>query len=311
MRKHDQAVLRSGPRDGAMMRMDCVNPWSWYPVAASTDLAPGKLLPVSLGGEELVAWRSGDGVPAVWSNRCPHRGMRLMFGAVAGNALTCAYHGWVFENSGACSHIPAHPRLEPSAAARVRIYPVREMYGYVWACLGEPATAEPSSPTPGTTTSPVRSLHVTIAPEAAIGLAVARPLAWWTPADPLPAGWQQSAALAMTGDAVTLETAAGASTFKAVVALPGTIDCEATEGAQRSRYTIRMQPTGAGAAALHLAIDGEDALLPERRLAINRAFVQMRRDAAALAAAGMLEKMQALVAETRAADAIVSLGEVG
>ena len=72
-------------------------------------------------GEELVAWRSRDKVAAVWNSRCPHRGMRLALGAVAGNALTCAYHGWVFESSGACSHIPAHPRITPSAGARTRV----------------------------------------------------------------------------------------------------------------------------------------------------------------------------------------------
>jgi len=292
-----------------MTRIDCVNPWSWYPVVASRDLAPGKLLPVALNGEELVAWRSRDKVAAVWNSRCPHRGMRLALGAVAGNALTCAYHGWVFESSGACSHIPAHPRIAPSAGARTRVYPVREMYGYVWACLGEPAIAEPARRTSGTANhSPLRTSHVPVEPEAAIALAMARPLAWWTPADPSPATWRDDATLELTGSAVTLKIVADAWTFTAVASLPGTVTCALNEGPRQSHYTVLMQPTGIATVALHLAIDEGDVV--ERRLAMNRAFTQMRRDAAILAATGVLAKMQARIAQTRAADAIVSHGDV-
>jgi nitrite reductase/ring-hydroxylating ferredoxin subunit len=289
-----------------MTRIDCVNPWSWYPVVASRDLAPGKLLPVSLNGEELVVWRSRDGAAAVWNSRCPHRGMRLALGAVAGNALTCAYHGWVFESSGGCSHIPAHPRITPSAGARTRVYPVREMYGYVWACLGEPARRIPSA----VNHSPLRTSHVPVEPEMAIALAMARPLAWWTPADPSPANWRDDAMLELTGSAVTLKTATDAWSFTAVASLPGTVNCALTEGSWQSHYTVLMQPTGIATVALHLAIDEGDGAAVERRLAMNRAFIQMRRDAAILAATGVLARMQARIAQTRAADAIASYGDV-
>jgi nitrite reductase/ring-hydroxylating ferredoxin subunit len=292
-----------------MMRIDCVNPWSWYPVIASGDLAAGTLVPISLNGEEFVVWRSRDGVAAVWNNRCPHRGMRLAFGAVAANTLTCAYHGWVFENDGFCSHIPAHPQLKPSAAARVRVYPVKEVHGYVWASVGEPALKEPAPPLrEGKRAAAVRTLHVLVEPESALALAMARPLAWWTPADPLPAGWQQSAELQMNRDAVMLSWEAGSQKFTATAWLPGTVNCTLVDGAQRGDYALLMQPTSASSAAIHLAIAEEGGA--ERKLAFNRACAQMRREAPRLATVGLLARLQALVAQTRAADAIESHAEV-
>ncbi len=292
-----------------MMRIDSVNPWSWYPVIASGVLGAGKALPVSLNGEELVVWRSRDGVAAVWNNRCPHRGMRLAFGAVADNTLTCAYHGWVFENDGFCSHIPAHPQLKPSAAARARVYPVKEIHGYVWASVGEPAGAEPAPPLrDGRRVAAVRTLHVPVKPEAALALAMARPLAWWTPADPLPAGWQQSAELEMNDNAVTLHWKAASQKFTATAWLPGTVNCTLIDGAQSTEYAFLMQPTGTASAAIHLAVAAQDTA--QRKLALNQACVQMRREASALASTGLLAWLQALVAEKRAADAIESHAEV-
>lgn len=292
------------------MRIDCVNPWSWYPVIASGALEGGKALPVSVNGEELVVWRSRDGVAAIWNNRCPHRGMRLAFGAVAGNSLTCAYHGWVFGHDGFCSHIPAHPQLKPSAAARARVYPVKEIHGYIWASVGEPASKEPDPPLrDGRRAAAVRTLHVPVEPEAALALAIARPLAWWTPADPLPAGWQQSAGLEMNDNAVTLHWSSANQRFTATTWLPGTVNCTLIEGARRAEYALLIQPTDATSAVIHLAVAAEDSL--ERKIAFNRACVQMRREASALASTGLLARLQALVAEKRAADAIEAHAELG
>ena len=67
----------------------------------------------------------------------------------------CAYHGWRYGMTGACTRIPALPAERPiPARARVDAYRVEERYGLIWACLGEPEERSRSSPS--TTTRPTR-----------------------------------------------------------------------------------------------------------------------------------------------------------
>ena len=83
----------------------------WYPVALSGGVPTGTSNGTHLFGEEIVVWRDADGAPHIWEDRCPHRGMRLSFGFVRGEALNCLYHGWQYGTAGSCQKIPAHPDL--------------------------------------------------------------------------------------------------------------------------------------------------------------------------------------------------------
>src|ERR1700678_2185503 len=149
------------------------NPWSWYAVASSQDLLAGKIMQTILNGEKLVLWRARDGRASAWSDRCPHRGMRLSLGATHGESLICPYHGWTFGIEGNCHHIPAHPNLSPSRAARARIYPSAEENGYIWVCLGEPSSSRPPAVAE---MSPVRTMHVAIDTDVAMAVLLACPL---------------------------------------------------------------------------------------------------------------------------------------
>ncbi|RDJ93358.1 DUF3416 domain-containing protein, partial [Lacticaseibacillus rhamnosus] len=76
-----------------------------------------------------VVWRGPDGTARAWADRCPHRGMRLSFGYVRENTLTCIYHGWSFGSgpgAGAarCLGVPAHPGMTPPPGATVPVLPL-------------------------------------------------------------------------------------------------------------------------------------------------------------------------------------------
>lgn len=79
------------------------------PVLASAAVAkfPRK---VTVGEREIVVWRSKDGTVHAMDNRCPHNGVRLSVGSIAGDLLVCAAHGWSFAGDGRCAWTPpGHP----------------------------------------------------------------------------------------------------------------------------------------------------------------------------------------------------------
>lgn len=114
----------------------------WTALALSRDVPTEQTRAVKVEGREIVIWRGADGEAHVWEDRCPHRGMRLSFGFVRGNALNCLYHGWKYGASGSCAGIPAHPDLTVPPTIKANVFPVHEAGGMVWANLdgrdGEP-----------------------------------------------------------------------------------------------------------------------------------------------------------------------------
>ena len=117
----------------------------WHPVAKASDLDNGKVAQARLLGEDLVLWSEGGKLHA-WKDLCIHRGARLSLGKVAGGCLQCPYHGWLYDGSGCCVKIPAHPEQKPPARARAVTYACREAYGLIWACLSETPNALPVFP---------------------------------------------------------------------------------------------------------------------------------------------------------------------
>lgn len=236
------------------------NPWSWYPVAASADLNPGTVLPIVLNGERLALWRSGSGKVNAWRDRCPHRGMRLSFGAVSGETLICPYHGWTFGDDAHCVRIPAHPAVAPSRAARARLLPVAEVDGHVWVCSGEPASTKPDA---NSGYVPVRTLHLQLSMEEAIAAFLTLPCASGVKVRPPEhIEWTTSTAGAVM---------ARSENLVATFALPSSIFCEAATERGKNAYLIRLQPTDPGCCAVQASImAGGDAV------AFNRALVAFR-----------------------------------
>ena len=121
----------------------------WFAVTWTSSLPENKLHPVRVLGQDLVLWRTRDGVHA-WKDLCVHRGAKLSLGWISnperGGCVVCPYHGWEYNSAGECVRIPAHPEQAPPSRARVESFAVREKYGLVWVCLGQPVGDIPSFP---------------------------------------------------------------------------------------------------------------------------------------------------------------------
>ena len=105
---------------------------AWHPVLRASELTD-RPVRVELLGDALVLVRL-DGAVSVFVDKCPHRNARLSDGCIVGNQLQCPFHGWEFDASGKCTHIPAlgngatvppTSRLTPSAD-------VQEKYDLIW-----------------------------------------------------------------------------------------------------------------------------------------------------------------------------------
>jgi nitrite reductase/ring-hydroxylating ferredoxin subunit len=104
----------------------------WVPIGLSAGLSPGAVQRSLIHSCDLAVWRGVDSTVRAWENRCPHRGMRLSFGFVRENKLTCIYHGWAYDGDGACARIPAHPSLVPPKTITVGKFLCAENNGLIW-----------------------------------------------------------------------------------------------------------------------------------------------------------------------------------
>ena len=110
----------------------------WYPVCIAADLGTRAPLKAQILGLPFVAFRDADGQAHVLAETCPHRGGSLGMGKVIGGRIACPYHGWQYDGTGRCAHIPSLGE-EGTIPARAKVdsYPVIERYGIVFAFLGD------------------------------------------------------------------------------------------------------------------------------------------------------------------------------
>lgn len=118
----------------------------WHVIGFVEDVAPGTLLPVTLLGRDLVAWRESTGAIHVWEDLCIHRGSRLSKGWVRDDKMICPYHGWNYDGTGQCVLIPAAPSEPPMKKAKALMHHAKERYGFIWACIGTPEADIPVFP---------------------------------------------------------------------------------------------------------------------------------------------------------------------
>ncbi len=144
----------------------------WYPAMRSVDLRGRSMKTAMLLGIPLVLGRKEDGNLFAMRDSCPHRGIPLSCGWFDGSAVTCKYHGWVFEpESGQCMEIPS---LTSQDSYPRRIYatafPCKEKDGYAWVYVPKPGSgrvrmdtrdALPAVPELPKFSNPHRSAHLT------------------------------------------------------------------------------------------------------------------------------------------------------
>lgn len=69
---------------------------NFHAVAKLSDVGAGDILPVAVGGVEMILYRVGDELYAA-QRRCLHQGADLSEGLVLRGAIVCARHGWRFD----------------------------------------------------------------------------------------------------------------------------------------------------------------------------------------------------------------------
>lgn len=117
----------------------------WHPVAATSQLETTPTRRVRLLGEDLVLYKNRKGEFGLIQESCPHRSASLAYGIPEEQGLRCQYHGWLFDDKGACLEMPNEPE-DTTFHKRIRAqaYPVQELGGLLFAYLGpEPAPLLP------------------------------------------------------------------------------------------------------------------------------------------------------------------------
>jgi phenylpropionate dioxygenase-like ring-hydroxylating dioxygenase large terminal subunit len=117
----------------------------WHPIGRSEDVTEQPKQFVLLN-EKICAFRTDDGVSA-FKDLCIHRGTALSLGRVTDGRITCAYHGWEYDSTGACVKIPSLPEGSSiPRKARAIAYRAEERYGLVWVALDDPVAPVPDFP---------------------------------------------------------------------------------------------------------------------------------------------------------------------
>jgi phthalate 4,5-dioxygenase len=111
----------------------------WLPACVSADLEAGGVpRSVRLLGEDLVAFRTGDGTIGLVGEHCPHRGTSLLLARNLDCVLECVYHGWQIAPDGRIANMPAEPE-DSTYKDKFRhvSYRAVEAGGVVWAFMGQ------------------------------------------------------------------------------------------------------------------------------------------------------------------------------
>lgn len=118
----------------------------WLPVGTEDEFPVDAPVRVELLGEGVVVVRRSSGLTA-FADRCPHRNARLSDGRVVDGCLECPYHGWRFDDTGRCTHVPAlgaGATVPPTS--HLTGYRVHQRYGLVWVAINEPVCDLPDVP---------------------------------------------------------------------------------------------------------------------------------------------------------------------
>jgi len=110
----------------------------WHPIAASVELnVENPTKEIRLLGEDLLLYRDLKGKVGCIEPRCAHRKANLSYGIPEENGLRCAYHGWVYNETGACVEQPSEPSDKKfKEKVWLKAYPAEELGGLVFVYMG-------------------------------------------------------------------------------------------------------------------------------------------------------------------------------
>jgi phenylpropionate dioxygenase-like ring-hydroxylating dioxygenase large terminal subunit len=120
----------------------------WYYALPSAGLKAGSMKGKTFLGEPVLLARTKEGKAFALRDICPHRAMPLSCGLFDGKQVECCYHGWKFDEQGACREIPwlvGHEKIDPEKI-KVRTYPLYEAQGNIWIFMGDEQGFEGATP---------------------------------------------------------------------------------------------------------------------------------------------------------------------
>lgn len=117
----------------------------WVALCPASALRADRPLAMTLAGERLVLFRGLGGGASALVDRCPHRGVALSLGRLAGGELACPFHGWRFAGDGRCTRVPWNPEAKRDTLSATTL-PLREIGGVIWLFTGREAQGEPAVP---------------------------------------------------------------------------------------------------------------------------------------------------------------------
>ncbi len=119
---------------------------AWHIVALSKQIKTNRTYSFTVTGVPVVLFRNDSDIGGL-IDRCPHRNYPLSKGRIYKGAVECPYHGWRFDQSGACVDVPGCKLPNDSnnrlSAQSVR---VKERHGAVFVCLSPDTADEPALP---------------------------------------------------------------------------------------------------------------------------------------------------------------------
>ena len=108
----------------------------WYPVIPVQDLSTTTPNKITLLGKDFVVWFHEPSTSwRAFADVCPHRLVPLSEGRLEGDVIQCAYHGWSFNEEGACTRIPqlvADKQALDSPRSCATKFPTRVEQGLLW-----------------------------------------------------------------------------------------------------------------------------------------------------------------------------------
>jgi 5,5'-dehydrodivanillate O-demethylase len=112
----------------------------WMPIAGVSEFDALAIKPVRLLGENLVLYKDLGGTFGLIDRNCAHRRADLAHGMVEAHGLRCNYHGWRFDETGACAEQPfedlAFAQRNTRSRITIKSYPVQAKAGMLWAYMG-------------------------------------------------------------------------------------------------------------------------------------------------------------------------------
>lgn len=111
----------------------------WYVAAYGAEVGRD-LLARTVLGEAIVLYRTEAGEAVALADRCVHRRFPLSESRLEGDTVVCGYHGFTYDQTGACVFVPGQARIPRTA--RVTKYPVLEQDSFIWVWIGD---AEPDA----------------------------------------------------------------------------------------------------------------------------------------------------------------------